>query len=236
MGDTGIRDTGNDVGLIQSPLHVALCQVTAAGIAGVFHVHPLVGGRREAVVDPQECADPHFVKRLLYCLDAVRRHKTDLAGAKFLFKLIPEIEEREALKTDAVSAVFFADLDRCPAQAVTRSVDPLGCHDHHRHRPPDQLLRIPDPVLECIALIDQGSCQFRGIDISPAHFKEMGVSPGKELPHQFFVVVDLADRRDRIRAQMRADDQRLRLVIGNTANSQLSFHFQDILVKFRPEI
>ena len=44
-------------------------------------------------------------------------------------------------------------------------------------------------------------------------------------------IIDLTYRCNCIRSVMRTHDQRLWLIIGNTANSHISFHFLHIFVK-----
>ena len=169
-------------------------------------------------------------------LHALGRHEADLAGAQLLLKLISQIEEGKALKTDAVRIVLFADLDRGPAQTVAGRVDTVRRHDHHGHGAPDQILGVADALHEGVPLVDQGGGQLRRIDVASAHLQEVGVGTGKELPHEFLGIVDLAHRRDRVGAQMGADDQGLRFIVGDTSDAQLSFHLEDVLVEFRPEI
>ena len=48
-------------------------------------------------------------------------------------------------------------------------------------------------------------------------------------------IVDASDCRDGVRAMMRTDDQRLGLVIRDTADSHVALHFLKIALEFRPE-
>ena len=48
-------------------------------------------------------------------------------------------------------------------------------------------------------------------------------------------VVNLADRRNRKAPQVRLNQQRLRLIVGNTADAQVSFQFLHVLLKLRAE-
>ena len=51
----------------------------------------------------------------------------------------------------------------------------------------------------------------------------------------FIFIIDLTHRRDRVSAVVGTDDQRLRLIIGNTANAKGTVHGIDILVKLCPK-
>ncbi len=53
----------------------------------------------------------------------------------------------------------------------------------------------------------------------------------KNILYQPVRIVDLSHRADSISTVMRTDQQRLRLIIGNTADSKLPVHIVDILVK-----
>ena len=62
-------------------------------------------------------------------------------------------------------------------------------------------------------LVNDGSHQFCGIDVTAAHFKKMGVSIGKNRIYNFFCIVDLTNCGNGIGAVVGTHDQWLGLVI-----------------------
>ena len=184
MGDTGIGNAGNDIGLGKSALEIAQCQMFAALVTGVFDIHPLVSGSRESVVDPQECADPHIVKGFLDCLHAVGGDEADFAGAEFLLVVIAQIQVGEALETDTSAVFLAADLHRRSAQPVAGRVNTVLGHDHQGHGTADQILGITNTVLISVALVDERGRELCRIDIPSAHLQEVRVCAGEELPHE----------------------------------------------------
>ena len=74
-----------------------------------------------------------------------------------------------------------------------------------------------------------------GVDFSAAHFQEVRVAVGKQILGQFLGIVDLSHRSDGIGAVVRADDQRLGLIIRNTADSEKTLHFGSVAFKFGAE-
>ena len=55
----------------------------------------------------------------------------------------------------------------------------------------------------------------------------------KQPDPQLVIIIHFANRCDRKASQLRLDQQRLRLKIGDTANPQIALHLSDIMVKFR---
>ncbi len=84
-------------------------------------------------------------------------------------------------------------------------------------------------------LIDHGRHQLCGIDIPATHFQKMGVSAVKNLFYQFFIVIDFSHRGNGKGAVMGPDNQRLGLIVRDTANAELPLHLLHILVEFCAE-
>ena len=85
-------------------------------------------------------------------------------------------------------------------------------------------------------LIDYGSDQFRRIDVPAAHLQKMGMSVLKENIHNLGGIIDLSHGGDRIGSVMGTNDQRLRFIIRDTADTEIPFHLYDVFFEFRPEI
>ena len=66
MGNTGIRYTSHGVRMCVIPF----CEQSTAGITHLFHADAFIGGRRIAVIDPQEGTDLHVLAGLYQCYHA----------------------------------------------------------------------------------------------------------------------------------------------------------------------
>ena len=82
-----------------------------------------------------------------------------------------------------------------------------------------------------ILLVDDRRHKFRGIDVPSAHLKKMGMSGRKQLLHNAFQIIDLAHCHDGIGSVVGTHQKRLRFIVRNTADSQISFHLIYIFVK-----
>ncbi len=233
--DTRIRDAGDTV-RPDAPLSVPLRELSAASVPGVLDVEPLIGGRGEAVVDPEKCADPHILPRRDTGLTALGREEHHLARPELLLKLITQIQKRETLEADTVAAVLFADLHRSASPAVSGGVNSLFRENQDGHGTADQILRIADALREGGLLGNNGSHDLRRVDASAAHFLKMLKTVGGQRLCDFVHVVDSAHRRDGKDPEMRAYDERLGLIIGNAADAQMALHLPDIPLELRAEI
>ena len=228
MGDTGIRNAGHGVRTCVVPLG----HLFAAAVAHLLHVDSFVGAGGITVVDPQERADLHILAGSRRSSYLFRGDDDNLSGAQLFVILIAQIQIGIAFKSNAVSIFLFADDDRGPAHTVSGRIDPLGRHQHQRHGTVDDFLGIPDAVDQIFFLIDNGSDQFCGINIPSAHFQKMSIAVLIDQIGDFFCVVDFANGGDGVGTVVRADDQGLRFIIGDTTDTHIPFHLPHIFVKF----
>ena len=234
VGRAGVRDTGDHVGVIGGQA-VAAGHVLTALVPHGLDGDTLVFGGRIAVVDPQERADLHFIAGFHQYGDAVRGQDVDLPGTYGPIVFITKVQECKGFGGGDVPILLLTDEDGGPSPLVTGHIDALRSHDHQRQRAVDALLRVTDAVDEVLLLIDEGRDQLGGIDHAAAHLHEVGAAVLHDLFGQLVRVVDLTDGRDGIRAVVRADQQRLRLVVGDDADAEVAPHRVDIFFEFRTE-
>ena len=196
----------------------------AAFDAHLLDGNALVARRRIAVIHPQKRADAHRSVRLGQSRHALRRHQVDLAGAELFVVAVTEIEIGERFEGGAEPLVLHPHGQRRAAVAVACQIDALGREQKQRHRAVDHFLRVPDALDERVLLVDQRGDQLGGVDLARGHLEEMDAAVFHDHVGQRFFVVDLADRRDRVGAVMRAHDQRLGIVVGDAADAQVPLH------------
>ena len=168
-------------------------------------------------------------------MDAIRGHDNDFPRTQFLFFHISQIQIGKAFEGYAIRIFFFPDGYRSSSKPVPRRIDSLWRHQKNRHGTLDQFLRILNAFHQIFPLIDDRRYQFRSIDIPAAHFQEMRI-PVFEYPiHDLIRIIDFPHRLYCISSMMGTDDQRLRLIIGNTADPHISFHLVHIFIKFGTE-
>ena len=231
MSNTGIRYTGHGVRMCVIPL----CKQSTAGITHLFHADAFIGGRRVAVIDPQEGTDLHILAGLYQCYHAFGGNHGDFAGAQILFVGVFQIQIGKALKGNAIAAVLFAYGNRSAAQLVTGSQNSLGGQEQHGHGAVDDFLCILNAFDQVVLLVDNGSDQFRGVDVTAAHLQKMGVASGENLLDNLIQIVDLSHSGNGIGAVMGAHNQRLGLIVGNTSDAQIAVHFTEVLVELGAE-
>ena len=133
-------------------------------------------------------------------------------------------------------ADFAAYFDRRPAVAVTCGVDSVFRHNKECQRTFDDFLCISDAFNERVFLIYDSRDKLGRIDVSAAHLQEMRVAVCKNQFCDFVNIVDPAYRRNSICSKVRANHQRLRLIIGDAADSNVSAHFQNVFIELGSEI
>ena len=84
-------------------------------------------------------------------------------------------------------------------------------------------------------LVDESRDQLGRVDLAGAHSHELMSVIGKIGVHQLFGIVDHTDGRDRIQTEMRADQERLRIGIADTADPAAALEIYQIFFKFRTE-
>ena len=231
MGRTGVRHTGYGVCLHAVPGG----QHGTALIPHLFDADALIGGRRIAIVDPQEGADLHIGAGCSQGANLLRGNNHDFAGTQLLIFGVSQVEISKGLKGDTVGVLLVADHHRRTTQPVSGGKDALGGHDQNGHGAVNHLLSIADAVNQVILLIDEGCHQFGVVQITAAHLQEMGVPVLEDVLSQLCRVVDAAHRGNRIGSVVGADQQGLGLVVGNTANAHPACHFVDVFFKLGPE-
>ena len=149
--------------------------------------------------------------------------------------LIAQIQISITFKGDAVCVFLPSDDHRGTAHTVPCRIDSFGGHEHKCHGAVNQLLSITDTVDEIFFLIDDGSDQLCGIDVSPAHFQKMSIAVLIDKIRDLLCVVDFAHGGDGVGSVVRADDQGLGFIIGDTSDAQIALHLPHVLVKLGPE-
>ena len=93
-------------------------------------------------------------------------------------------------------------------------------------------MRVANTLYKILFLVDQRCHQFRGIDLTVVHFKEMGVGPDN-LIHNSVCIVDLPYRCNGKGPVMGAHQNGLRFKIRNTADAHGAVHLLGLLGKLR---
>ncbi len=232
VADARVRDAGDHV-----DLHVVFPREhRAAAIARVLDIDPFVAGRGKSVVHPEEGADLHAFSGRPALFHAVRRDPHNLAWPQVPRDGIAEVRKCAGLHGDRVGPVLLAQDHRGAPQPVARGVDSLFREEEDRGRSLHRLLRFPDAVFERGLLVDQRGDDLRRIDLVAAHFGEMSRALAERPPCQFLGVLDDTHRDDRVRAEVRADDQRLVLVIADDPDAGVAVKTRDIVLEFRAEL
>ena len=227
--DTGVGNTRNEIGLDHAL--ISLGKAFAAVITHFFNGHAFVRGGRIAVVDPKEGTDLHLIVGTSDRADAVFVHDDDLARLQRSVIRVTEVEIREAFGAGTEAVLLFADEDGCSAVLIAHGVNALGREDEHAHGAVDDLLCIPDTFDEIILLVDDGGNELGLVDLTVLHFKEMRVILENCL-YDFFRIVDFTYGRNAEGAVVGTDQDRLRLVVGDTANAVFAEHFVRFLLEF----
>ena len=163
-------------------------------------------------------------------------HEDDFPGAQVFLDLIIQVGERACFKRGREGSRFLADYYGGPSQPVAGRVDPVFRQQQDGAGPFDGFLRAGDPVDETRFLVDKRGHQLRGIDLSPAHLGEMrGAFPESHFYQGLNVFYD-AHGNDGIGAEMRADDERLVLVIADDPDPFPALELRQVAVEFRAEL
>ena len=122
-------------------------------------------------------------------------------------------------------AFFFAYDNGGTAHFIPGCVDALGGEHQQRKGAIDDALGIADALFDGILAVDQRRRQLGGVDQAFAHLQKVGGTHRKGLLDQFVDVVDPPHGGDGEVAQVGTDDERLGLIVGNTADAQVPLHF-----------
>ena len=236
VGQTGVRHARHEVHVRHGAgFHFLAGHDLAVAVAHDLHVFALVVGVGVAVVRPQEGADLHFRAGGGQLSKAVRRHFHDLPGAKLVMVLIAQLVVGEGLEGYAQAVVIFPHQNGQPPQPIPGGDDGVGGQQQNGAGAVNDLLRVADAVDQAAPLVDEGGGQFGGVDLAGGHGHELMSRPGKGLGHQLFGVVDDAHGGDGEHPQVGAHQQRLRVGVGNAADTGVSAEFGHVVVKFRAE-
>ena len=231
MRNTGIRNTSNNIRLYI----ITFCHLCAAVIAHLLHTDSFIRACRISVVYPEERADLHIFSRLHKSYTVFMSQYNNFTRSKLFIILIAQVFICKTFKRSAERIFLFADHDRRSALLIPCTINTVLIHQHKRQGTIDHLQGIPDSFNQIILLIDQCCNELCCIDITAAHFQKMGTAISKQIFYQFIRIIDLAHRCDRIRSMMRTYDQRLWLIIRNTADSIPAFHLLHIFIKLCTE-
>ena len=187
-----------------------------------------------AVIGPEECADTKLAFRSFHLLDSLRSDSYDLAGTEVAEIIESGLLICKALHRNGISVLILTDQNRQTAIEIARGIDTLVGHNKNRHRSTDHLLSILNTFGNGVLLVNDRSNQFGGVDVAAAQFKEVMILVEYQL-NEAFLIVDPADCTDGKIAEMAANQQRLRFVIGNTGNTQITAHIVYILFELCSE-
>ena len=229
MGYPGVRHPRHDIRLriITSGKH------SATAITHFLHAHSLVGRRGVSIVNPQKGTDLHILTRRRQRLRALRGDNGNLSGAKFPLRHVAQIQIGKAFKGYAESILLLPHRNRRAPQPVSGRQNPLRRHEQYSHGAVYQLLCILNAFDQVVPLIDHRRHKLRGVNVSSAHLKEMALAVLKNLRHNLILIINLTHSGYGVGAMVRADNQRLGLIVRNTAYSQRAVHLVYVLVKFR---
>ena len=121
MGNSGIGHTSYRIRCHIIPL----CHTGSTVTAHLFYTDTLVDAGRISIIDPQKCTDLHILSGSSQCTDFLRCHYHNLAGTKFPFGFITQIQISKAFKCYTISIFLTSDDHRCSSHFVTGSVDTL---------------------------------------------------------------------------------------------------------------
>ena len=82
-------------------------------------------------------------------------------------------------------------------------------------------------------LVQHGRRQFRGIDLAAGHGVEMSAAEGEKLIHQGLGIIDNANGRNGVNAQIGANENGLRVGIGDAADTGSAVHGLRYALEFR---
>ena len=145
--------------------------------------------------------------------------------------MIAQIAIRKILKRHTIRIFLLSNYDWCTSILISGRINSFRRQQHQSQGSIDRLKRITNTIDQVLFLIDQRSYQLCCINVTATHLQEMCMSRIKNILNDLIHIIDLTYRCNCIRSMMRTHDQRLWLIIRNTANSHISFHFLHIFVK-----
>ncbi len=220
VGQTGVRYTCYEIHLRQRAVFRFLPgHDLAVAIAHDLYVDPLIIGVRVAVIGPQEGTDLHFIPGGGKLLHAVRGDPDNFTGTKFIIVGIPQLMIGKGFKGDTAAVFVSSHQHGEPAHLVPGGNDAVPEKQQHGAGAVNCFLGIADAVHQIVRPVDQSGSQLGGVDLAGGHGHELIAWAGEGFLHQFLSVVDNAHRGDGEHPQVRADKERLRIGVGNGADT-----------------
>ena len=144
--------------------------------------------------------------------------------------MIAEIDTGEAFEAGTYTVILLAKDDGGAAVLIAGGVDSLLGENHEGKGAVDGIKGILDAFDEILFLVDEGGYQLSGVDFAVAHFKEMCFCLDY-FRDELLSIVYLADGSDGIGAVMRTDENRLSLIVGDAADTEVAFKTVKILLE-----
>ena len=237
MGDAGVRHPGHIVHLGQlAPGHLVPGHDLPVAVAHDLYIDPFVVGVGIAVVGPQEAADLHLLAGGGEGLEAVSGDADDLTGAQLVGVVVVQLVVGKGLEGDTAAAVVLPHQDRQTAEPVPGGDDlTLLCKEQQGEGAIDLLLGVQDAGDQVILLVDEGSGQLGGVDLSGAHGHKLMAVVGKIPLDQLLGVVDDAHRGDGVQSQVGPYQQGLWVSVADAADAAAPVEIGQILLKLGAE-
>ncbi len=116
------------------------------------------------------------------------------------------MHECKIFKGSAVCPALSSDDYGETSEFVTHRIDAFGRHDQHADGAFDNFLHINQTFRNRILLVHQCRYKLRLVDVSAAHFQEMGIAVAEEHLDELVGVIDFTYCCDGIIAEMRTND------------------------------
>ena len=136
--------------------------------------------------------------------------------------LISKIQIGKIFKGHAEGALLPSDDDRGSSVQVSRRINSFFCHDQKSHGAVHQLLYILYSFCKRLLPADQGADQLSRIDLSSAHLQKMSPAVLIGFFKDLLLIIYLPYRSDRKASQMGLKEQRLRFIVRDAPDPQIS--------------
>ncbi len=215
MADTRIGDTTNAIGL----RGVLLSHRSTTGFAHRFNIYAEIIAGRKAIINPKERADLLTSGCLLEHFHAISFQLYNLARSKVANNLIIQIRERRSLGCGSICTFLLTDNDRCTAQIIARCDNAVFGQHQHRARALDILVDKVNTLYKVLTHINEQGHKLSLVDIICRQLAEMHFF-SQQFIGNFTNIVDFCYRNNRITAEMRVYDNRLRIGVANDTQAR----------------
>ena len=170
-------------------------------------------------------------------LHTVQRDLDDFAWSHIVASRVIEVDVAMALGGHCITLVVLADHDGCAAIVIAGRDETILGEDEHRAGTFHLIIYILDTVNEVLTLRDEQGDQFRGIGEAHAQLGEV-LLVGEAMVDQLVNIVDFAHRDDGELAEVRVDDDGLRVGVADDADAYIADKFihSQLVAELRPEI